>query len=212
MRGLLEIINSKYVAEIRKDSSKQAEFIHSKYSLMDGVLNVDEKFLLKDILSLVQTALMKMYIEADMQEKIHEFFSQISSSGQGVSAEQSQIYFNIPELERYLDQPQFRAQPREITQIALALIHEYTDNYDKALEIWSVLRSKEGCERTVTILKKLGSKDKILKYAKWVFETDPQTGLKLFVTNTKEQSDDLIGNTAGINMSKDEVLQFLEEI
>jgi hypothetical protein len=53
------------------------------------------------------------------------------------------------------------------------LIHEYTDNYDKALEIWSVLRSKEGCERTVAILRKLGSKDKILKYAKWVFETDP---------------------------------------
>jgi hypothetical protein len=53
MRGLLEIINAKYVAEIRKDSNKLAEFIHSKYSLMDGVLNVDEKFLLKDILSLV---------------------------------------------------------------------------------------------------------------------------------------------------------------
>jgi hypothetical protein len=45
---------------------------------------------------------MKMYIEADMQEKIHEFFSQISSSNSGTS-EQSQIYFNIPELERYLE-------------------------------------------------------------------------------------------------------------
>jgi hypothetical protein len=40
-------------------------------------------------LGLVQTALMKMYIEADMQEKIHEFFSQISSSGSGVGSEQS---------------------------------------------------------------------------------------------------------------------------
>lgn len=75
MRGLLEIINAKYVAELRKDPSKQAEFIHSKYSLMDGVLNTEEKFFLKDILSLVQTALMKMYIEADMQDKIHDFFS-----------------------------------------------------------------------------------------------------------------------------------------
>lgn len=53
MRGLLEIINSKYVAELRKDPSKQADFIHSKYSLMDGVLITEEKFLLKDILSLV---------------------------------------------------------------------------------------------------------------------------------------------------------------
>jgi hypothetical protein len=89
MRGLLEIINSKYVAEVRKDSSKIADFIHSKYSLVGGILKEEEKFLLKDILGLVQTALMKMYIEADMQEKIHEFFSQISSSGSGVGSEQS---------------------------------------------------------------------------------------------------------------------------
>lgn len=77
---------------------------------MDGVLNVDEKFLLRDILELVQTALMKMYIEADMQEKIHEFFSQISNQNQVMSAgvsitEQSQIYFNVTELEKYLEQP-----------------------------------------------------------------------------------------------------------
>lgn len=46
---------------------------------MSDILNVDDKFLLKDILSLVQTALMKMYIEADMQDQIHLFFSQISN-------------------------------------------------------------------------------------------------------------------------------------
>ena len=77
---------------------------------MADVLNVDEKFLLRDILELVQTALMKMYIEADMQEKIHEFFSQISNQNQVMSAgvsitEQSQIYFNVTELEKYLEQP-----------------------------------------------------------------------------------------------------------
>jgi hypothetical protein len=53
MRGLLEIINAQYVAQLRKDPNKQAEFIHSKYSLMDGILKVEEKFLLKDILSIV---------------------------------------------------------------------------------------------------------------------------------------------------------------
>jgi len=42
---------------------------------VSDVLKTEEKFLLKDILSLVQTALMKMYIEADMQDKIHSFFS-----------------------------------------------------------------------------------------------------------------------------------------
>ena len=79
MRGLLEIINAKYVAELRKDPSKPVEFIHSKYSFTADVLNVDDKFPMKDILSLVQTALMKMYIEADMQDQIHSFFSQISN-------------------------------------------------------------------------------------------------------------------------------------
>ncbi len=65
----------------------------------------------------------------------------------------------------------------------------------------------------MSILKKIGSKDKILKYAKWVFEVDALTGLKLFISNEKQNAnDDLIGNTAGINMSKDEVLSFLEEI
>ena len=150
---------------------------------------------------------MKMYIEADMQDKIHEFFPSNTSSSN------AEIFFNIVELERYLDQPQYRASPREITQVALALIHEHTDNFDKALEIWANLKSKEGCERTVSILKKIGSKDKILKYAKWVFEVDLHAGLKLFVTSSKEsQSDDLIGSTSSINMSKDEVLAYLEEI
>jgi hypothetical protein len=154
---------------------------------------------------------MKMYIEADMQEKIHEFFNQISTQTtlSGANLNDTQIYFNIPELEKYLEQPQFRNSPRDITQIALALIHEYTDTYDKALEIWANLRSKEGCERTVSILKKLGSKDKILKYARWVFETEPQIGFKLFVSNSKES--DEIGSSSGINMSKDEVLTFLED-
>lgn len=97
--------------------------------------------------------------------------------------------------------------------MALALINEHTDNFDKALDIWANLKSKEGCERTVTILKKIGSKDKILKYARWVFEVDLQTGLKLFVTNSKEnQNDDLIGSSSSINMSKDEVLAYLDEI
>ena len=44
---------------------------------------------------------------------------------------------------------------------------------DKALDIWNSLKTKEGCERTVQILKKIGSKDKIHKYAPWVFEVDP---------------------------------------
>jgi hypothetical protein len=53
-----------------------------------------------------------MYIEADMQDKIHEFFPANAGTS---TAEQSQTYFNIAELERYLEQPQYRSSPREIT-------------------------------------------------------------------------------------------------
>ena len=42
--------------------------------------------------------------------------------------------------------------------VAVALVNEYIDNYMAALKIWSSLRgtdaANEGCERTVSILKR----------------------------------------------------------
>lgn len=64
IRGLLEVLNAKYVAELRKDPNKEAEFTKSAFSDIAPKIRED-KYKLKDILGLVQMAIIKMYIEAD---------------------------------------------------------------------------------------------------------------------------------------------------
>jgi len=67
------------VAELRKDPNKDAEFLYSKFSPFVTCIRTEEKFKLRDILSLVQTVLLKLYIESDLVEKIHEFFNTLSA-------------------------------------------------------------------------------------------------------------------------------------
>ena len=65
----------------------------------------------------------------------------------------------------------------------MALILEYTNDYKRALERWMQLKTEEGCQRTVNILRKksIASKDIIFKYIGWVLEMMPEVGLSLFV-------------------------------
>lgn len=72
----------------------------------------------------------------------------------------------------------------------MALVNEYIDNFSEALDIWRELRqmesvSTEGCERTVSILKRKKDLDLIKKYGKWVLETSPKIGLTLFTHDPK---------------------------
>ena len=75
MRELLEILNAKYIDALRNDPLKEAEFLYSQFSPFKQCIKTTEKFLLKDILSLVQTNILKMYIEKNDEEKIYEFFN-----------------------------------------------------------------------------------------------------------------------------------------
>jgi len=78
IRSLLEIFNSKYVAELRKDPNKEVEFMVSNFSQVASKIR-QEKQKLKDIVSHIQTAIVKMYIDADnngdMEMKVYEFFN-----------------------------------------------------------------------------------------------------------------------------------------
>lgn len=56
--------NSKYVAELRKDPNKEIEFMFSTFSGVASKIR-QEKQKLKDIVSHIQTAIVKMYIDAD---------------------------------------------------------------------------------------------------------------------------------------------------
>jgi hypothetical protein len=64
LRSLLEMLNAKYVAELRKDPNKEAEFMVSEYSDIAKKI-VKKRYNLREIVSLVQMAIIKMYIEAD---------------------------------------------------------------------------------------------------------------------------------------------------
>jgi hypothetical protein len=54
------------------------------------------------------------------------------------------------------------------------------DNLLDALKIWATIKTDEGCEKTVNILKRIGQTDPIKKYLGWVLEKQPKIGLSLF--------------------------------
>ena len=95
---------------------------------------------------------------------------------------------------------------------------EHTNQYKEALEKWAALRSNEGCERTIEILKKAGSKEWIEHFSIWVFEKEPEMGLKLFTSekNTEAEKNSrgsLVGSSNSVaGMPVDEVLAFLEKL
>ena len=119
--------------------------------MVHNQIKKEEPKLLRDILELVQTAIIKLYIEGNKQDRIHDFFNTYAGQNGG----QSQIYLNQEELQKLLE----TQQSKEITQVTLALMYEYTNQYKEALEKWTLLKSNEGCERTIEILKKAGSKE-----------------------------------------------------
>lgn len=83
LRSLLEMLNAKYVAELRKDPNKEAEFMVSEYSDIAKKI-VKKRYNLREIVSLVQMAIIKMYIEADkdgdMENKVQDFFNEMGNT------------------------------------------------------------------------------------------------------------------------------------
>ena len=85
---MLEILNAKYVAELRKDPNKEAEFMTSTFSDIKDKIR-QEKYKLVDILRIVQMAIIKMYIEADkdgdMEGKVFDFFNEMCNTNNNVA-------------------------------------------------------------------------------------------------------------------------------
>lgn len=197
---LLEIMNTKFAAEVKRDSEKQVSFIYSKFSPVADCLRKD-KVLLRDILSLVQTNLLKILVELKEKDKIYQFFQ----------VNQKQLFIDAKELDVYIKKPPtdlpVGAPTPPISIVMLALVNEYIENYAEALSLWNSLRGKlanmaEGCERTVCILKKKKDIDLIKKYGKWVLEENPQIGLSLFIPDPKKEEQ-------AVEMNPDEVIEFL---
>ena len=60
---IFEALNSRYTGELKKDPEKIATFFYSKFSPLSDCINQEKKVSLKEILCLVQTNLIKMYVE-----------------------------------------------------------------------------------------------------------------------------------------------------
>ena len=175
--------------------------MYSKFSPVEACLQ-KTKVNLRDMLSLVQTNLLKLMIDLKEKDRIYVFFQKYNKG----------LFIDPRELEDYIIKCQQKDDP--INQIVLALVHEYINDgqeYVKALEIWqSLSMSKalpsmtEGCERTVNILRKKKDIGLIKKYAKWVIVENPQTGLTLFTTDPKT-------GEQPVDMNPDEVIEYLSK-
>lgn len=229
IRGLLEILNAKYVAELRKDPNKEAEFMVSNFSDI-AVKIVQKRYMLREIVSIVQMAIIKMYIEADkdgdMETKVQDFFNEMgntSSANQNQSSSNAfvienrskQLYIEENEMNEYLRIQTFQA--KRIKNITSALLNEHLErpeSLEAALQVWNKLRSDQGCERTVAILQKLHRRELVEKYAVQVFEMRPDIGLKLFTEGSRNSSGNDIGFHPNplIDMDVDAVINFLNNV
>jgi hypothetical protein len=71
--NLLDMLNAKHTAELKKEPEKQMQFMYSMFSPIEPCI-AKTKVALKDILSLVQTNLLKLYLEFKEKDRIYDFF------------------------------------------------------------------------------------------------------------------------------------------
>lgn len=138
---------------------------------------------------------MKFYVDLKEKDRIYQFFQ----------TNQRQLVLDSKELEDYIKRSQ--QGDDSINLVMMALVNENIDNYQEALRIWHSLRGKvanmtEGCERTVSILKKKKDLAMIKQYSKWVLEENPDIGLTLFTTDPRT-------GEPPVDMNPDEVIEYL---
>lgn len=68
------MLNAKFAAELKKDENKEAKFLYSKFSPVADLIRQTEKVPLKEMLKLVQTNLIRIYVEMKEKDKIYSFF------------------------------------------------------------------------------------------------------------------------------------------
>ena len=86
--SLFEVLNAKFAGELKKDLDKEVKFLYSKFSPVADCIR-QEKILLKDMLNLVQTNLIKLYVDLKEKDKLYLFFQNY----------QRQIVLDAKELE-----------------------------------------------------------------------------------------------------------------
>jgi hypothetical protein len=98
--SLFELVNQRYIAELRNNPDVEADFTYSQFSQFEECIKTEKKnkkFPLKDILEVVQAALLKLYIELEPNsQKISRFFSEY-----GGDHSDSMIFVKVNEIEKF---------------------------------------------------------------------------------------------------------------
>jgi hypothetical protein len=94
---ILEHKNQKFTAELKKNPNKIVKFQYSNFSPFSNFIKKEQKengVLLKDVVSFIQTNLIKLYVEKGDRKAIYTFFSS--------SHNKKQVYIEYKEIEEYL--------------------------------------------------------------------------------------------------------------
>ena len=105
---------------------------------------------LKEVVVFIQTNLIKLYVEKYDYQSIYKFFSSATN--------RNQIHVDYNEIDKYLEVNMSKNEDKKamktISEVTMALIYENLGKLEKALAYWRSLKNEEGCQKTVSILKK----------------------------------------------------------
>ena len=121
---ILEQMNQQFIGEIKKNPNKSKKFQYSKFSPFASFIKNKDGALIKDVVSFIQTIIIKLYVEKGDKKAIYNFFSS--------SHNKKSIYIDQTEIKEFLD----RIHDQSICAVTMALILENTGEYSKALEKW----------------------------------------------------------------------------
>lgn len=129
-----------FTSDLNKNPNKLKKFLYSKFSPFQNLIKREKTeagVSLKDVVSFVQTNLIKLYVEKGDTKAIYNFFSNIQHK--------NQIYIDYQEIDAFLS----KQKEKTICNVTMALILENCGKLEKALQFWQDLETEEGCLKTV---------------------------------------------------------------
>ena len=172
-------------------TSEMLTFLHSDYSF-NKIIQVP--MTKQETLELTDLFLFKMYIDMglpmDSAAKLKEKFGKTYSSLIEEMLDPAyKPYFSLENCIEFLGR--FREQTPQ-TPIIQAMLYEYFDSKDQALNIWRDLGAsrdiptrEQAARQTAKILMKCTDRNYVLQNVRWVLKSFPHIGLEVFTSSTE---------------------------
>ncbi len=112
---------------MRKEPTKEHILPESKFSPVGELVRKNKPVSSQVLVSIIQTNLIKFYVDLHMESQLFEFFSKYERT----------FHYNSKELIMYLQ----KFQQHELGRMALAMIHEFNEEFEESLSIWFRIRN-----------------------------------------------------------------------